>query len=124
MDIWTCAFLFGAGVLAHKLGSYLLMYGKRVAFFNDGAFAGLRMFKFVNDSVENLNNLKYKEMEKQGMEKEKIFETMKEDDDVLSLWRDIAINGIKQMLPSGMRSMLNFTTWDQAMRLLSKRDKN
>jgi hypothetical protein len=124
MDIWTSAFLFVAGILAYKIGSYLLMYGKRVAFFNDSAFVGLRMFKFVNDSIENLNKLKYNEMEKQGMKKEKIFETMKEDDDMLSLWRDIAVNGIKQMLPSGMRTMLNFTTWDQAMRLLSKRDNN
>lgn len=123
MDIWTSAFLFIAGIWAHKLGSYLLMYGKKVAFFNDTTFAGLRMFKFVNDSITSLNKIKYDEMEKQGIEKEKLFATMEEDDNMLTLWREIAIHGIKQMLPVRMRTILTFTTWDQAMRLLTKRDK-
>jgi hypothetical protein len=122
MDFWTAAFLFGAGILAHKLGSYLFLYSKRILFFNSTAFAGLRIFKFVSDSIEEINKIKYTDMEKQEIDKDRIEEEKEQDESVLNFWRSIAIVGIKEMLPSNMRSMLRFNTWEEAMRLLTKRD--
>ena len=122
MDFWTALFLFLAGVLSQRLGSYLLLYSKKILFFNDLAFAGLRMFKFVNDSAEEANKLKYKSMESQDIEKEKIDEEREADEKILQLWREIAIAGIKAMLPPRIRPMLRFNTWEEAMRLLINRD--
>ena len=122
MDFWTALFLFLAGVLSQRLGSYLLLYSRKILFFNDLAFAGLRMFKFVNDSAEEANKLKYKSMESQDIEKEKIDEEREADEKMLQLWREIAIAGIKAMLPPRIRPMLRFNTWEEAMRLLINRD--
>lgn len=122
MDFWTALFLFLAGVLSQRLGSYLFLYTKKILFFNDLAFGGLRMFKFVNDSTEEAYKLKYKSMESQGVEKEKIEQEKESDEKMLKLWREIAISGIKAMLPPRIRPMLRFNTWEEAMRLLINRD--
>ena len=122
MDFWTALFLFFGGVLAQQLGSYLFLSGKRILFFNDAAFAGLRIFKFVNDSVEEINNLKYAQMEKQELSAERIDKEKEEDEKMLTLWRSIAVVGIKNMLPLKLRPLLKFNTWEEAMRLLIKRD--
>jgi len=122
MDFWTALFLFFSGVLAQRLGSYLFLSGKRILFFNDSAFAGLRIFKFVNDAVEEVNKLKYEQMEKANAPEEKIAKEKKEDEKMLTLWRSIAVAGIKNMLPLKLRPLLKFNTWEEAMRLLIKRD--
>jgi|6_EtaG_2_1085325.scaffolds.fasta_scaffold120197_1 hypothetical protein len=122
MDFWTALFLFFAGVLAQRLGSYLFLRAKRIVFFNDTAFAGLRIFKFVNDAAEELNKLKYKQMEAGGALPEKIEKAQDEDEKMLVLWRTIAVSGIKHMLPPRLQPLLRFNTWEEAMRLLIIRD--
>ena len=122
MDFWTALFLFFAGVLAQRLGSYVFLRAQRIIFFNDSAFAGLRIFKFVNDTVEEINKLKYQQMGSDSATDEKIEIEKEEDEKMLSLWRSIAISGIKNMLPPKLRPLLKFTTWEEAMRLLIKRD--
>ena len=122
MDFWTALFLFLAGVLSQRLGSYLFLYSKKILFFNDTAFAGLRIFKFVNDSAEEANKLKYQSMESRGLEEDKIAEEKEADEKMLELWRNIAVVGIKAMLPARIRPMLRFNTWEEAMRLLTNRD--
>ena len=122
MDFWTALFLFFAGVLSQRVGSYLFLTGKRILFYNDCAFAGLRIFKFVNDSIEEINNLKYAQMEKQELSAERINKEKEEDEKMLTLWRSIAVVGIKNMLPLKLRPLLKFNTWEEAMRLLIKRD--
>jgi hypothetical protein len=123
MDFWTALFLFLAGVLSQRLGSYLFLYSKKVLFFNDVAFAGLRIFKFVNDSAEEANKLKYKSMETHGFKEEDIEEEKEADEKMLQLWREIAIAGTKAVLPPTIRPMLKFNTWEEAMRLLINRDR-
>tara|TARA_R100001594_G_scaffold57586_1_gene91527 strand:+ start:135 stop:518 length:384 start_codon:yes stop_codon:yes gene_type:complete len=122
MDFWTALFLFFGGVLAQRAGSYLFLYTKKIAFFNDCAFAGLRMFKFVSDNIETVNDLKYIQMEKQGLTQEKIQKEKESDEKTLAVWHEIAIVGIKNLLPPKLRPMLRFNTWEEAMRLLIKRD--
>tara|TARA_Y100001970_G_scaffold278004_1_gene383060 strand:+ start:275 stop:658 length:384 start_codon:yes stop_codon:yes gene_type:complete len=122
MDFWTALFLFLAGVLSHKVGSYLFFYTKKIVFFNDCAFAGLRMFKFVSDNIEKANELKYAQMKEQEIDEDEITKEREADQQLLDVWHDIAIAGIKHLLPPSLRSMLKFNNWEEAMRLLIKRD--
>ena len=122
MDFWTALFLFFGGVLAQRAGSYLFFYSKKILFYNDCAFGALRMFKFVNDSVKELNKLKYDDMKNQNMDVVKIGKERETDEQMLQVWQNIAITGIKHLLPSKLRPMLRFNTWEEAMELLIKRD--
>jgi|TARA_R110002074_G_scaffold214540_1_gene384383 hypothetical protein len=122
MDFWTALFLFFGGVLAQRTGSYLFLRAKRIIFFNESAFAGLRMFKFVNDAIEELNKLKYEKMKKDSLPTEKIDAEKTEDEKMLLLWREVAVSGIKNMLPAKLRPLLRFNNWEEAMRLLINRD--
>jgi hypothetical protein len=122
MDFWTALFLFFGGVLSQRLGTYLFLYSKKILFYNDCAFAGLRMFKFVSDSVQEMNKIKYADMKKQEISEEKINEEKEADEKMLIVWHDIAITGIKHLLPPKMRSLLRFNNWEEAMRLLINRD--
>ena len=122
MDFWTALFLFFGGVLSQRAGSYLFLRAKRIVFFNDAAFTGLRIFKFVNDAVVEINKLKYEQMEKNDSSSEQIEIEKDEDEKMLLLWQSIAITGIKNMLPIKLQSLLRFATWEEAMRLLTNRD--
>jgi hypothetical protein len=122
MDFWTALFLFFGGVLSQKLGAYLFLYSKKILFYNDCAFAGLRMFKFVSDSVQEINKIKYTDMKKQEISEEEINEEEEADEKMLAVWHGIAITGIKHLLPPKIRPLLRFNTWEEAMRLLTNRD--
>ena len=122
MDFWTALSLFFGGVLAQRLGAYLFLYSKKILFYNDCAFAGLRMFKFVSDSVQEINKIKYTDMKKQEISEEEINEEKDADEKMLAVWHDIAIAGIKHLLPPKIRPLLRFNTWEEAMRLLISRD--
>ena len=100
----------------------MFFYSKKILFYNDCAFGGLRMFKFVSDSIEAVYDLKYADMEKQGISEEKINEEKQTDQKMLDVWHEIAVSGIKHLLPPKLRPMLKFNTWEEAMRLLIKRD--
>ena len=80
------------------------------------------MFKFVSDSVQELNKLKYADMKKQHFSEEKIIKEQETDAQMLQVWQNIAVTGIKHLLPPKLRPMLRFNTWEEAMRLLIKRD--
>ena len=123
MDFWTALFLFLAGVLSHKLGSYLFFYTKQLLFFNDCAFASLRIFKFVGDAANQVNELKYADMKKRGVSEEEIYKEKDADEKMLMVWQEIAISGIKNLFPPKLRPMLRFNNWEEAMRLLTNRDK-
>ena len=63
--------------------------------------------------MSDMNNL----LDPSPMRKQK-----EEDEKMLTLWRSIAVVGIKNMLPLKLRPLLKFNTWEEAMRLLIKRD--
>ena len=123
MDFWTALFLFLAGVLSHQLGSYLFMQAKKVLFYNDVALGSLRIFKFVVESAEIMHKLKYEEMEKNKVSEEEIEKEKENDKKMLLVWKEVAITGIKQLLPANMQNLLRFNNWEEAMRLLTNRDK-
>ena len=122
MDFWTALFLFLAGVFSHQLGNYLFMETKKLLYYNDCAFAGLRIFRFIIEATEMMHNFKYEDMEKNDLSSQKIEEEKEKDRKMVVLWKEIAITGIREMLPHNMRSMLRFNNWEEAMRLLISRD--
>ncbi len=122
MDFWTALFLFLAGVFSHQLGSYLFMETKKILFFNDVAFGSLRIFKFVVEASEMMNKYKYEEMEKNKLSENEIEKEKDNDRKMLLVWKEVAITGIKQMLPPKMRPLLRFNNWEEAMILLNSRD--
>jgi len=122
MDFWTALFLFLAGVFSHQLGSYLFMETKKILFFNDVAFGSLRIFKFVVEASEMMNKHKYEEMEKNKLSENEIEKEKDNDRKMLLVWKEVAITGIKQMLPPKMRPLLRFNNWEEAMILLNSRD--
>ena len=123
MDFGTALFLFLAGVFSHQLGSYLFMEAKKILFFNDVAFGSLRIFKFVVESAEIMHKFKYEEMEKNKASEEEIEKEKEDDRKMLGVWKEVAITGIRQMLPPKMQPLLRFNNWEEAMRLLNNRDK-
>jgi hypothetical protein len=123
MDFWTALFLFLAGVFSHQLGNYLFMQAKKVLFYNDVALGSLRIFKFVVESAEIMHKFKYEEMEKNKVSKEEIEKEKDNDRKMLLVWKEVAITGIKQLLPANMQNLLRFNNWEEAMRLLTNRDK-
>ena len=55
---------------------------------------------------------------------EKEIEKEKDNDrKMLGVWKEVAITGIRQMLPPKIQPLLRFNTWEEAMRLLNNRDK-
>ena len=123
MDFGTALFLFLAGVFSHQLGSYLFMQTKKILFFNDVAFGSLRIFKFVVEAAEMMHKFKYEEMEKNKVSEEEIEKEKNNDRKMLRVWKEVAITGIRQMLPPKMQPLLRFNNWEEAMRLLNNRDK-
>ena len=123
MDFWTALFLFLAGALSHKLGSYIFMETKKLLYYNDCAFGGLRIFRFIIEAAEMMHNFKHEDMEKNNLPAQKIEEEKEKDRKMIGVWKEIAITGIREMLPHNMRSMLRFNNWEEAMRLLNNRDK-
>ena len=99
------------------------METKKILFFNDVAFGSLRIFKFVVEAAEMMHKLKYEEMEKNKTLEEEIEKEKNNDKKMLRVWKEVAISGVKQMLPPKIQPLLRFSTWEEAMRLLNNRDK-
>ena len=64
-----------------------------------------------------------KEMEKNKASEEEIEKEKEDDRKLLGVWKEVAITGIRQMLPPKMQPLLRFNNWEEAMRLLNNRDK-
>ena len=99
------------------------METKKILFFNDVAFGSLRIFKFVVEAAEMMHEFKYEEMEKNKISEKEIEKEKDNDRKMLGVWKEVAITGIRQMLPLKIQPLLRFSTWEEAMRLLNNRDK-
>ena len=62
-------------------------------------------------------------MEKNKVSEEEIEKEKNNDRKMLRVWKEVAITGIRQMLPPKMQPLLRFNNWEEAMRLLTNRDK-
>lgn len=80
----------------------------------------------LNEDIAFISQIKYTELEKSGADKNSLRNFQKVDDKILKQWRNGVITTMVNYSPEKFRYALNFTNWEEAMRLLNRvhRERN
>ena len=84
------------------------------------------MLAFTHENIEFLRELKRKQMDESGFTKKQIRQFEEVDDKTLTNWKNSTIMSLVNTAPPRFRTMMPFTTWEEAMKYadsaLSKKD--
>ena len=111
---------FLSGVVAHKIGSLVLGYGKVSLVAKDVIFQSLRLFVLVVEDVAYMRQLKYLQMQKSGSDEETIKLAKELDEQTISTWKAIVIHRFLTIYPPQLRGIVSFKSWEDAMVILTK----
>ena len=84
------------------------------------------MLAFTHENIEFLRELKRTQMDESGFTKKQIRQFEEVDDKTLTNWKNSTIMSLVNTAPPRFRTMMPFTTWEEAMKYadsaLSKKD--
>ena len=114
------AIWFFMGVMAHKIGSTLLGYGKVGLFARDIVFNSLELLVSITGDVAYMQQLKYLQMSKDGVPDETVELAKKMDKQTIDSWKSSVINKFITTYPRQLRGIIKFHTWSGALMVLEK----
>ena len=114
---------FLGGALAHKIGSLWIGYGKVLRFAQDGLNQTLKLLIFIMEDVAFMREMKYQQMKSTGCTDEQIESVKEIDEQTFNSWKMIVIHKFVSIYPKEMRGILKFSTWQQAVDILTKEMK-
>lgn len=114
---------FLGGALAHKIGSLWIGYGKVLRFAQDGLNQTLKLLTLIMEDVAFMREVKYQHMKRTGSTDEQIDTVREIDEQVFNSWKIIVIHKFVSIYPRSMRGILKFSTWQQAVDILTKEMK-
>ena len=114
---------FFAGVLCHKIGSWIFLNSWAFIFIEGAVANTLKILKYADDNVAAAIKVSYETFSKTKTAEE-LEEIKKKDETFLMLWRHHSIGTLLNSCTPALRRKLNFNNWFQAMNYLDKREKN
>tara|TARA_A100001391_G_scaffold151019_1_gene108512 strand:+ start:880 stop:1173 length:294 start_codon:yes stop_codon:yes gene_type:complete len=90
---------FVAGIFSYRIFSYVLDLGQSVLIIRESVVISLAALK-ISDELAEL------------------------DDSSRNVWRNLAIMGLKKIIPIKYRQTAEFENWDEAMHYLQKNRRN
>lgn len=114
---------FLGGAIAHKIGSLWIGYGKVLRFAQDGLNQTLKLLIFIMEDVAFMREMKYQQMKRAGCTDEQVESVKEIDEQTFNSWKMIVIHKFVSIYPKDMRGILKFSTWQQAVDILTKEMK-
>ena len=106
---------FFGGILAYKLSSFALNYGRMIIFVKEVNMLGLILLASVTDDLTLIKKMKYKILEESETDAERIKIFKLADEQVMESWKAIAIAKFALIWPKKYRGVVDFTTWEEAI---------
>lgn len=115
---------FITGVVSYRILSRLLGLGQAVLFFREMELSILLLLAKIADDLAFLKEFKHRALEKSKLSQEEINDIKELDERTVDGWKEVTIEKLKLTVPRQFRSAIRFSTWREAMNLLSKNIKD
>ena len=114
---------FITGAFTHMALSLFFGYGKVLRFAQDGLNQTLKLLTLIMEDVAFMREMKYQHMKRAGSTDEQIDIVREIDEQAFNSWKIIVIHKFVSIYPRSMRGILKFSTWQQAVDILTKEMK-
>jgi len=115
---------FITGVVSYRILSRLLGLGQAVLFFREMELSILLLLAKIADDLAFLKEFKHRALEKSKLSQEEINDIKELDERTVDGSKEVTIEKLKLTVPRQFRSAIRFSTWPEAMNLLSKNIKD
>mgnify|MGYP003114370956 CR=1 FL=1 len=108
------------GIIFYGLAARIVGYSRSSLIIKQVILHCLVLIKAVNDNIYSLNEIKYDVVRRSGGDEEEIRLTKEIDQQTLEMWRTNVIINIVNSFPNEFRSVVGFTSWQEAITKLEK----
>ena len=112
------------GLVSYKFLSHIFDYGRVSLLIKDIVTRCLVLVGTMVEDIAFMRELKYKTMQENNIDREEIDSIRDIDEKALQTWKSNTIMTIVNSFPREFRSIIDFSTWDEAMRKLDFFHKN
>jgi len=112
---------YAMGIFSYRITSKILNYGFMASVYQDAILNVLSILKKTNESIDSINKLKYKSLEKYT-ESDLIDIEIDKDERAMGFWRMMCIVNIQKLTPGYFSGILKFKNWKEAMEYLKLKE--
>ena len=111
---------FFVGLFTQKIISALFGYGRVALFAQDIILYSIRLLISIAEDVANIRQLKYLQMKKTGATDAAIELAKEMDEKTFDNWKGSVIYKFHTTYPRQLRGLVKFSTWEEALTVLTK----
>lgn len=113
-----------SGIFSYRIISKMLNYGQAYNMYNEMLVYILYMLRLAYKNHEQSCEYEIEQIRKSGCSEEEISLQIKKNRGFQEMWKSMCIASLINSCPVGLRKILAFSNWDEAMRILKKGEKN
>jgi hypothetical protein len=120
MDLTTIAFGVLVGLALSRLVNFFIGLGKVLIWLQDAEKTALQLLFSAAESASYIQNMKYEQMERLGVDVEQIKLQKQIDDEIYRTWRETAILSLLNSYTERFSKNRTFYDWESAIKAYNK----